>query len=125
VAREHGGMAKLIFYSTISPDRDDDAWGAFSLARRAAQAGLEAEIFLAGPATGLIRRQVRERLTGKPRDNLQAVLEAKVPIWVAPGCAKFRGVSAEDMDDVDAAYREITEMLKEVAAGAQLVPFIA
>jgi len=29
------------------------------------------------------------------------------------------------MDEVGAIFREITEMLKEVAAGAQLVPFIA
>ena len=78
-------MAKLIFYSTISPDRDDDAWGAFSLARRAVQAGLEAEIFLAGPATGLLRRHVRDRIEGKPRANLEAVVDGKVPIYVAPG----------------------------------------
>jgi predicted peroxiredoxin len=78
-------MAKLIFYSTVSPDRDDDAWGAFSLARRAVQAGLDAEIFLAGPATGLVRRHVRDRLDGKPKANLEAVLEGKVPIFVAPG----------------------------------------
>jgi predicted peroxiredoxin len=78
-------MAKLIFYSTVSPDRDDDAWGAFSLARRAVQAGLEAEIFLAGPATGLVRRQVRDRIDGRARENLQAVLDGKVPISVAPG----------------------------------------
>lgn len=78
-------MAKIIFYTTVSPDRDDEAWGAFSLARRAAQAGLETEIFLAGPATGLLRRQVRERIEGRPRDNLQAVMDAKVPISVAPG----------------------------------------
>ena len=78
-------MAKIIFYSTVSPDRDDEAWGAFSLARRAVQAGLEAEIFLAGPATGLLRRQVRERVEGRPRHNLQAVMEGGVPISVAPG----------------------------------------
>lgn len=78
-------MAKLIFYSTVSPDRDDEAWGAFSLARRAAQAGLETEIFLAGPATGLIRRQVRDRVDGRARKSLDAVLEAKVPISLAPG----------------------------------------
>ena len=29
------------------------------------------------------------------------------------------------MDDVGAQYREITDMLKEVANGAQLIPFIA
>jgi predicted peroxiredoxin len=78
-------MAKIIFYSTVSPDRDDEAWGAFSLARRAVQAGLECEIVLAGPATGLVRRQVRERIEGRPRDNLQAVIDGKVPIFVAPG----------------------------------------
>lgn len=78
-------MAKLIFYSTLSPDHDDNAWGAFSLARRAVQADLETEIFLAGPATGLVRRQVRERIDGRAKDNLQVVLDAKVPIWVAPG----------------------------------------
>ena len=78
-------MPKLIFYSTVSPDRDADAWGAFSLARRAAQAGLEAEIFLAGPATGLVRKQVRDRVEGRARASLEAVLQAKVPISVAPG----------------------------------------
>lgn len=78
-------MAKIIFYSTVSPDRDDEAWGAFSLARRAVQAGLETEIFLAGPATGLVRRQVRDRVDGRARENLQAVLDGKVPISVAPG----------------------------------------
>ena len=78
-------MAKIIFYSTVSPDRDDEAWGAFSLARRAVQAGLECEIVLAGPATGLVRRQVRERIDGRPRDNLQAVIDGKVPIFIAPG----------------------------------------
>ena len=78
-------MAKIIFYSTVSPDRDDEAWGAFSLARRAVQAGLDCEIVLAGPATGLVRRQVRERIDGRPRDNLQAVIDGKVPIFVAPG----------------------------------------
>lgn len=78
-------MAKLIFYSTVSPDRDDEAWGAFSLARRAAEAGLECEIFLAGPATGLIRRHVRDRIDGRAKSNLERVLEAKVPISIAPG----------------------------------------
>jgi predicted peroxiredoxin len=78
-------VAKLIFYSTVSPDRDDEAWGAFSLARRAAQVGLETEIFLAGPATGLVRRQVRDRVDGRAKAALDAVLEAKVPISLAPG----------------------------------------
>lgn len=78
-------MAKLIFYSTIGPDRDERAWSPFGLARRAAEASLDAEIFLAGPACGLIRREVRDRLSGRPQESLNAVLDAKVPISVAPG----------------------------------------
>lgn len=79
-------MAKLIFYSTVSPDRDDDAWGVFSLAARAAKADLEAVIYLAGAGTGLLRRQVRERIEGpRAREALRTVLEAKLPIWVAAG----------------------------------------
>jgi hypothetical protein len=34
-------------------------------------------------------------------------------------------VSSSDMDDMGAQPRDITDMLREVAAGAQLVPFIA
>ena len=76
---------KLIFYSTVGPDRDDAAWGPFSLARHALTASLDVEIFLAGPATGLLRHEVRERLEGRPAESLRAVLAGKVPISVAPG----------------------------------------
>jgi len=57
----------------------------FSLARRAAEASLEVEIYLAGAATGLMRRDVRDGIEGRPRETLQAVLDAKVPISIAPG----------------------------------------
>jgi predicted peroxiredoxin len=78
-------MGKLIFFSTVSPDEEDRAWTAFSLARRAVDAGIEAEVFLAGPATGLLRRQVRDRIQGRPREALAAVVDAGMPISVAPG----------------------------------------
>lgn len=60
---------KIILYATNSPDNDDAAWGVFNMARRAADAGLEVEIVLAGPATGMLRRQVRDRLAGRPRNR--------------------------------------------------------
>lgn len=78
-------MAKLIFYSTVGPDEDDRAWSVFSLARRAVEASIEAEIFLAGPATGLVRRQVRDRTEGRQKEALELVLSAKTPISLAPG----------------------------------------
>ncbi len=76
---------KLIFYSTIGPDRDNAAWTPFTLAKRAIDASLEAEIFLAGPATGLLRSASRAGIEGRQKAALDAVLEAKIPIWYAPG----------------------------------------
>jgi len=76
---------KLIFFSTVGPDHNDGAWFPFGQARRAAEAGLEVEVFLAGPATGLLRESVRARLEGRPKDSLRAALDAKVPIQYSPG----------------------------------------
>ncbi len=76
---------KLIFFSTVGPDHNDGAWFPFGQARRAAEAGLEVEVFLAGPATGLLREAARTRLEGRPKDSLRAVLDTKVPIQYSPG----------------------------------------
>ncbi|MPZ67407.1 MAG: hypothetical protein GEU83_18535 [Pseudonocardiaceae bacterium] len=78
-------VRKIIFFSTVSPDEDDRAWTVFTLARRAADAGIDVEVFLAGPATGLVRRQVRDRIEGKPKDALTAIVAGSAPISVAPG----------------------------------------
>ncbi len=78
-------MSKIIFYSTISPDDDRRAWMAFTLARRAVEASLETEIFLAGPATGLMRSEVRNRIEGRAKEALGVVLTAKTPISLSPG----------------------------------------
>ncbi len=112
---------KLIFYATNGPDSDAAAWSSFNMARRAADAGLEVEIVLAGPATGLIRRQVRDRLTGRPQETLKAVIDAGVPIWVTPGCAEFRGVALTDFDETGAKPRDLSAMLIDVAEGAALI----
>jgi len=76
---------KLIFYSTVGPDQDNAAWAPFTLAKRAIDASLEAEIFLAGPATGLLRHAVRIGQEGRQKEALDAVLAAKVPIHFSPG----------------------------------------
>ena len=76
---------KLIFYSTIGRDRDNAAWTPFTFAKRAIDASLEAEIFLAGPATGLLRHEVRNRVEGRQKAALDTVLDAKIPIYFSPG----------------------------------------
>jgi predicted peroxiredoxin len=112
---------KLIMYATDGPDSDDAAWAPFNMARRAVDAGLEVEIVLAGPATGLLRRQVRDRLTGRPQETLKALLDARVPIWVTPGCAEFRGVALTDFEETGAKRRDLGAMLVDVADGAALI----
>jgi predicted peroxiredoxin len=112
---------KLIMYATAGPDNDLSAWAPFNMALRAANAGLEVEIVLAGPATGLLRRQVRDRLTGRPQETLKALQDAGVPIWVTPGCAEFRGVALTDFDETGARPRDLEAMLVEVAEGAALI----
>lgn len=76
---------KVIFFSTLSPDLDDGAWPAFSYANIAFEAGVKAEIVLAGPGTGLMRRQVRDRLSESSRTTLEKTLASGIPIWITPG----------------------------------------
>ena len=78
-------LKKLIFYSTVGPDRDNVAWTPFTLAKRAIDAGLEAEIFLAGPATGLLRHAPRIGQEGRQKDALDTVIGARIPIYFSPG----------------------------------------
>ncbi|MGH9224662.1 MAG: hypothetical protein ACRD2W_12990 [Acidimicrobiales bacterium] len=78
-------LRKLIFYSTVGPDRDNGAWTPFTMAKRAIDAGLECEIFLAGPATGLLRHASWGGREGRQKEALEAVLGAKIPIWFSPG----------------------------------------
>lgn len=114
-------MAKLVLYSTTGPDRDDDAWAAFSLAARSLNAGLDVEIQLSGAATGLMRADARQRLEGRTRKRVDQVLAAGVPIWLNPGCAEYRGVTDLDLQETGARLRDVTDMLRDIASGAQMV----
>lgn len=76
---------KLVFYSTAGPDRDDAAWRPFVFARRAAERSLDCDIVLAGPATGLMRQDARQRLEGRSLAAYEAVRAVGVPIWLSPG----------------------------------------
>lgn len=76
---------KLIFYSTAGPDADNAAWRAIAMAGRAVRKGLDCEVVLAGPATGLMRRDARGRLEGRQLEAFEAVQAAGVPIWLSPG----------------------------------------
>lgn len=75
----------LVFYSTVGPDQDDAAWRPFTFARRALDEGLECEIVLAGPATGLMRADVRRRLEGRPEEAFEKVRASDIPILLSPG----------------------------------------
>jgi predicted peroxiredoxin len=80
-------MAKLIYVSTHGPDDPTKACMPFHLAvNGAAEAGIEAEINLAGDAAVLIQDQYVQSLTplGLPplRDLMAKVREKGVPVFV-------------------------------------------
>lgn len=76
---------KLIFFSTAGPDSDAAAWRVITMAARAVKQGLACEVVLAGPATGIMRRDARDRLEGRHLEAFRAVKDAGVPIWLSPG----------------------------------------
>ncbi|HVL97694.1 MAG TPA: hypothetical protein VM324_00160 [Egibacteraceae bacterium] len=76
---------KLIFYSTTGPDADNAAWRAFTMAAGAVKHGLDCEVVLAGPATGIMRRDARSRIQGRQREAFETVQAARVPIYLSPG----------------------------------------
>lgn len=76
---------KLIFYSTAGPDSDAAAWRVMTMASRAVKQDLECEVVLAGPATGIMRRDARDRLEGRQLAAFQTVKDAGIPIWLSPG----------------------------------------
>lgn len=78
-------VRKLIFYSTAGPDSDTAAWRVITMAGRAVKKGLDCEVVLAGPATGIMRRDARDRLEGRELEAFRAIKEAGVPIWLSPG----------------------------------------
>lgn len=84
----------------------------------------EVEVFLAGPATGLLRGPVRSGLAGRPKDSLDEVLNLRIPIRYSEGCANYRGVTAGDIEECGAERGDISEMWLQVAQGAQVVPFL-
>lgn len=119
-------MRKLIFFSTVGPDHDDKAWFPFVQASRASNAGVDdVEIFLAGPATGLLRSSVRSGVEGRYKDALDAVLATGIPIRFSAGCAEYRGVTEDDIEECGAKPGDVSGMWRSVAEGAQLVPFLA
>ncbi len=113
---------KLIFFASLGPDNDDLSWRPFRYASMAADVGVTVEIQLVGPATGLMRSDARDRLTGRMKDAFERIRALEVPIWLTPGCAEHRGVSEIDLKETGAQLRELGAMFGEVAAGAQLVP---
>lgn len=76
---------RLIFFSTTGPDADNAAWRPITLAGRAVKNGLVCEVVLAGAATGLMRREVRARLEGRPLQAYETIKAAGVPVWLSPG----------------------------------------
>lgn len=91
-------MAKLLVHLATGPENPTRAALALLVARSAAEAGHEVQVFLAGDAVQLARPvtadQVRGVGTGSFAEHWDALVQGDVPIFLSGMSSKARGVEA-------------------------------
>lgn len=91
-------MPKLLVHLATGPENPTRAALALLVARTAAEAGEEVQLFLAGDAVQLARPQTAEAATGIGTGNFaehwDALVAAGVPIYLSGMSSKARGLDA-------------------------------
>lgn len=88
---------------SISAGTDDPTRATLGMvaAKAANEQGHDVLLWLQGEAAVVANRNVYPNMRGvnipPMKDVMEALVEAKVPIWVCEACAKGRGVTAEVM----------------------------
>jgi predicted peroxiredoxin len=86
------------------------------VAKTAAESGHEVTVFCAGDAAYLMKDAVVEHTkgigTGALSENLPAVVEAGVPIYVSGGSSKTRGVLEEDLQNKGATFATPAQLVE-------------
>ncbi len=120
--RRRGDVPEADLLLDGGPDHDAGAWAVLRLAQRAAKASLDAEIFLAGPATGLLDRTVREQLDVGPRSHSRRSWPPAYPSrWrraePLPGACP-----GSDKEETRARPREVGDMVRECDVARSTTP---
>jgi len=100
-------MARLLVHLATGPENPTRAALALLVARTAAAEGHEVQVFLAGDAVQLARRETAESAhgigTGSVAEHWQALVGAGVPVLLSGMSSKARGIDASTRDGVELA----------------------
>jgi uncharacterized protein len=100
-------MAKLLVHLTTGPENATRAALALLVARTAVDEGHEVQLFLAGDAVQLVRRETAEAVqgagTGNVAEHWQALRAAGVPVFLSGMSSKARGVDADTAEGIELA----------------------
>lgn len=100
-------MASLLVHLATGPENSTRAALALLVARTAAEEGHDVQVFLAGDAVQLARRETAEAVqgagTGNAAEHWDALTAAGVPIFLSGMSSKARGVDVAAMDGIEPA----------------------
>ena len=100
-------MASLLVHLATGPEHSTRAALAFLVAKTAAEEGHDVQVFLAGDAVQLARRETAEAVqgtgTGNVAEHWDALTAAGVPIFLSGMSSKARGIDVGGLEGVEAA----------------------
>jgi uncharacterized protein len=101
-------MPTLLVHVTSGPENPTKAALAFLVAKAAADAGHQVDLFLAGDGAVLLRDAVLDNLsglgTGKLRESYESLVAKRARFFVSGMSAKARGMSETDLQGKPAEF---------------------
>lgn len=95
-------MGSLLVHVTHGPEAPTRAALGVLVAKAAIEAGHEVSVFFAGDAAYLVKDEVIANLTGigtgRLAENLPALIDAGIPIYVSGMSSQSRGVTEADLE---------------------------
>ena len=116
------------FTIAVSAGTDDPTRATLGMvaAKAAREQGHEVIVWLQGEATVIANRHVYEKIQGVNIPPMKAVMEAllaaRVPLWVCEACAKGRNVGPDNWVET-AQYKGMGEYVAAVAAAERSLSF--
>lgn len=116
------------FVISVAAGTDDPTRATLGMmaAKVAADQGHEVIVWLQGEATVIANKNVYDKIVGHNMPPMKGVMEAllaaKVPLWVCAACGSGRGVTPENMVET-AAYMGMGDYVGAVAASDKNMSF--